>query len=72
MENNFCAAPWVAISTDVNGSLRPCCRFNQPHKQKEHVMPFMKDGTLNELWNGPEFKKLRQAFINGEKPREGF
>jgi sulfatase maturation enzyme AslB (radical SAM superfamily) len=70
MENNFCAAPWVAISTDVNGSLRPCCRFNQPHKQKEHVMPFMKDATLNELWNGPEFKKLRQAFINGEKPNE--
>ena len=33
-------------------------------------MPFMKDGTLNELWNGPEFKKLRQAFINGEKPNE--
>jgi sulfatase maturation enzyme AslB (radical SAM superfamily) len=68
--DNFCIAPWVAISTDVNGSLRPCCRFNQPHKQKEHVMPFMKDATLNELWNGPEFKKLRQAFINGEKPNE--
>jgi radical SAM protein with 4Fe4S-binding SPASM domain len=70
MENNFCIAPWVAISTDVNGSLRPCCKFDQPHRQKEHVLPFMKDNTLNEIWNGPEFKKLRQAFINGEKPNE--
>ena len=70
MENNFCIAPWVAISTDVNGSLRPCCKFDQPHRQKEHVLPFMKNNTLNEIWNGPEFKKLRQAFINGEKPNE--
>lgn len=63
-------APWAAISTDVNGSIRPCCRFDQPYKQKEHVMPFMKDGTLDELWNSEPLKKLRRAFINGEKPIE--
>ena len=63
-------APWAAISTDVNGSIRPCCRFDQPHKQKEHVMPFMQDGTLDDLWNSDQMKKLRRAFINGEKPIE--
>lgn len=63
-------APWAAISTDVNGSIRPCCRFDQPYKQKDHVMPFMKDGTLEELWNSEPLKKLRRAFINGEKPIE--
>lgn len=69
-KTNFCIAPWVAISTDVNGSLRPCCKFDQPHRQKKHIMPFMKDGTLNEIWNGPEFQSLRKAFIDGEKPNE--
>lgn len=63
-------APWAAISTDVNGSIRPCCRFDQPHNQKEHVMPFMKDGTLDELWNSKPLKKLRRSFINGEQPIE--
>lgn len=63
-------APWAAISTDVNGSIRPCCRFNQPHKQVEHVMPFMTDGTLDELWNSEPLKKLRQAFIDGKTPIE--
>jgi radical SAM protein with 4Fe4S-binding SPASM domain len=66
----FCPAPFMAISTDVNGSLRPCCKYAQPHEQVEHKMPWMTDVTLNEAWNGPEFKKLRQAFIDGEKPNE--
>ena len=63
-------APWAAISTDVNGSIRPCCRFEQPHSQKEHKMPFMNDGTLEELWNSEPLQKLRKAFIDGEKPDE--
>jgi len=63
-------APWAAISTDVNGSIRPCCRFNQPHKQVDHVMPFMKDDTLDELWNSEPLKKLRQSFIDGKMPVE--
>lgn len=63
-------APWAAISTDVNGSIRPCCRFSQPHKQIDHVMPSMKDGTLDELWNSESMKKLRQSFIDGKMPIE--
>jgi sulfatase maturation enzyme AslB (radical SAM superfamily) len=68
--DKFCMAPWAAISTDVNGSIRPCCRFSQPHKQIDHVMPFMKDGTLDELWNSEPLRKLRQSFIDGEMPIE--
>lgn len=63
-------APWAAISTDVNGSIRPCCRFSQPQKQVDHIMPFMKDGTLEELWNSEPLKKLRQTFIDGKTPHE--
>ena len=66
----FCPAPWITVSTDVNGSIRPCCRFHQPAHQSEHKMPWMKDGSLDELYNGPEMKKLRQAFLNGEQPEE--
>jgi sulfatase maturation enzyme AslB (radical SAM superfamily) len=63
-------APWAAISTDVNGSIRPCCRFSQSHKQVHHIMPFMKDGDLGKLWNSEPLKKLRQSFIDGEMPIE--
>ena len=68
--SRFCSAPWINISTDVNGSIRPCCRYAQPGNQKKYKMPYMKDGTLDVLYNGQEMKNLRKAFLNGEEPEE--
>ena len=74
-KSSFCPAPWYHISTDVNGSIRPCCRYKQPlgsnnNGQEKHKMPWMYTDTLEKHWNGPEFKKLRKAFMNDEKPPE--
>lgn len=68
--NKFCSAPWVNISTDVNGSIRPCCRYAQPNSQTKYKMPWMRDGAIDELYNGPEMQALREAFLNGEQPEE--
>ena len=68
--SKFCYAPFISISTDVNGSIRPCCRYAQPDKQIEYKMPNMKDGRIDELYNGEEFQKLRQAFNEGKMPAE--
>lgn len=68
--NKFCVAPWVSISTDVNGSIRPCCRYEQPEKQQQYKMPWLKDGDIHDLYNGEEMKKLRQAFLDGKMPYE--
>lgn len=68
--DKICMAPWAAISTDVNGSIRPCCRFEQSYLQQEHKMPFMKDGTLDDIWNSEPLQKLRQTFIDGKTPIE--
>ena len=71
MKNDyFCPAPWISISTDCNGSIRPCCRYSQPEKQVMYTMPWMRDGNIHELYNGLEMKKLRQAFLDGKKPYE--
>ena len=70
MKSNICPAPWYHMSTDTNGSIRPCCRYAQPHQQDQYKMPFMKDGNINQIWNGEKFKKLRQAFIDNKKPKE--
>jgi len=67
-ESKFCPLPWFNITTDVNGSVRPCCRFAQPGEQVDHKMPWLQDGTIKSLWNGPEMRGLRRAFINGEQP----
>ena len=68
--NTFCVLPWVNLSTDVNGSLRPCCKFAQPETTNEYQLPNMKEGSLDVLWNDQRFQNLRQAFLDGKKPKE--
>jgi MoaA/NifB/PqqE/SkfB family radical SAM enzyme len=68
--SKFCAAPWFNISTDVNGSIRPCCRYSQPERQVDHIMPNMKNGPIDSLWNSPAMFALRQAFLDGKAPKE--
>lgn len=70
MHDSFCSLPWINLSTDVNGSLRPCCKFAQPDPANEYQLPNMKEGSLDALWNDPRFQNLRQAFIDGKKPKE--
>jgi radical SAM protein with 4Fe4S-binding SPASM domain len=67
---SFCSLPWTNISTDVNGSLRPCCKFAQPDISNEYQLPNMKEGNLDVLWNDIRFQNLRQAFLDGKKPKE--
>lgn len=71
IKQNFCPAPWINISTDVNGSIRPCCRYEQPERQREYQMPWMfSNNTLHQDYNGIEMQKLRKAFLRGKKPYE--
>ncbi len=76
--NKFCPLPWYNISTDVNGSIRPCCRYAQPHiktteyneNQPDFPMPWLQDMTIKEAWNSEQLKALRKAFLEGKKPTE--
>jgi radical SAM protein with 4Fe4S-binding SPASM domain len=70
LPKTFCVLPWINLSTDVNGSLRPCCKFAQPSIDNEYQLPNMKDGSLLELWNHEKFQNLRRAFLDGKKPTE--
>lgn len=70
LPNSFCSLPWINLSTDVNGSLRPCCKFAQPSPNNEYQLPNMKEGRLDVLWNDIRFQNLRQAFLDGKKPKE--
>jgi radical SAM protein with 4Fe4S-binding SPASM domain len=70
LPESFCSLPWLNLSTDVNGSLRPCCKFAQPNLDNEFQLPNMKNGRLDQLWNHREFQRLRQSFLDGNKPKE--
>lgn len=67
---SFCVMPWVNLSTDVNGSLRPCCKFAQPNPDNEYQLPFMDEDRIDKLWNDNRFQQLRQAFLDGKQIKE--
>lgn len=67
MKSNFCIIPWISITSDNAGLVRPCCKFAEKDVQGEYQTPSLKNQSYEEIWNGPEMKAIRQAFIDNKK-----
>jgi radical SAM protein with 4Fe4S-binding SPASM domain len=52
------SCPWLyyAITIQADGNVVPCCR--DPHGK--YIMGNLITETLDEVWNGPEFRKVRR------------
>jgi radical SAM protein with 4Fe4S-binding SPASM domain len=70
LPDSICAVPWLNLSLDVDGSSRPCCKFEHASERSPYQLTNLKDGTLAEVWNGEAMVKLRRDFRNGVKPNE--
>jgi peptidoglycan/xylan/chitin deacetylase (PgdA/CDA1 family)/MoaA/NifB/PqqE/SkfB family radical SAM enzyme/glycosyltransferase involved in cell wall biosynthesis len=51
-----CRAPWKAFHVRADGTVRTCCTLRT-------VMGDLNHQTVDEIWNGPEYAKLRRAFV---------
>lgn len=67
MANNFCVIPWISITSDNAGLIRPCCKFAENDKQDKYPTGSLKTNTYEEIWNGDNFKNIRQAFLDNKK-----
>jgi organic radical activating enzyme len=57
----FCIYPWIHMHAWPTGEAYPCC----------HAKPYPKFGdtrtqTLTEIWNGTEYKQIRQSMMNDQ------
>lgn len=59
--NNFCILPFIHLSTRVNGSVAPCCRSME-------TLGSVQESSIKEIWNNENMQKLRQQFLNDERP----
>lgn len=66
----ICPLPWLNLSMDVNGSSRPCCKFAQPSADSAYQLTNLRDGGLEQVWNGEAMQRLRRDFRAGEQPGE--
>lgn len=67
MTNNFCVIPWISLTSDNAGLVRPCCKFAEKDKQNEYQTGSLKENTYEEIWNGDDFQKIRQAFLDNKR-----
>jgi organic radical activating enzyme len=63
-DNIFCVAPFVNLSTTNNGKVRLCCQSNT--LDDLHVNTH----SLEDIWHGKEYKRIRGQFLNNEWPKE--
>lgn len=66
MNKNFCVMPWIGITSDNEGLVRPCCKYAEKISQDQYPTGSLKENTYEEIWNGENFKKIRQAFLDGK------
>lgn len=59
----WCVYPFVHLATFTNGDVTPCCVATPYRNVNLNAM------TMEEAWNHPEVRNVRQQFLNGEWPR---
>lgn len=63
----FCALPWVNISTDPDGSIRPCCISHDHIKKDDGSLYNLGKDKIEDIINSEHFISIRDKMLNGEK-----
>lgn len=63
--NNFCHAPWMHLATDPDGTVIPCCLYDDNNKEFANL----NTSSIDEAMNHPRMIQLRKEFINGDLPK---
>lgn len=64
----LCLLPWLNLSLDVDGTSRPCCKFEREHPGTTYAFANLADAPLQEVWNSEGMRQLRQDFLDGVRP----
>lgn len=54
----LCNAPFASLYFDVHGQAIACC------KNRQKILGYVKDQSIEAIWNGPEAQELRDAIAN--------
>ena len=60
-EETICALPFSHLSTTPNGSIMPCCRY------ENDTLGNITQQSLEEVWNSEKLQNLRRELYNGIK-----
>lgn len=61
---SFCKMPWHGLAVSANDNIKPCCQFHGS------LGTASKDGIVDRFVNSEKIIKIRQQFLDGQKPDE--
>ncbi len=61
----YCEFPWTSATIMAEGNVVPCTQISN----NEIVLGNVNKTPVDEIWNGEEYKKLRQMHITGNFPK---
>jgi MoaA/NifB/PqqE/SkfB family radical SAM enzyme len=67
MSNTYCVLLWLSITVDTNGDIKPCCVSTDFIKKIDGTHFNLGNDSINDIYNSPDFLKIRQQMINGEE-----
>src|SRR6056300_593430 len=65
VQESFCILPFVHTFLNTEGDVFPCCISWDA--ERGNLVGYVKDESLEDLFNSPKMKQLRLDFINGKR-----
>ncbi len=63
----FCSLPWVNVSVDPDGSVKPCCISNDYITKEDGSKYNLGYDKLEDIYNSRSFIQIREQMLAGEK-----
>lgn len=58
-----CPYPWWTVHINTDGKIKPCCIYPE-----EATMGDLTEQSFREIWNGPEYRRLRRTVNTPQMP----
>ena len=65
----FCVLPWISIEASPIGTVRPCCLADDEIVDNNGNKFELSTADFTDIQNSNHMRKLRQQFLDGEKPQ---
>lgn len=66
MSNTFCVLPWLNITVDPNGDIKPCCISTDFIKKSDGTHFNLGKDSIEDIYNSSDFLSIRQKMLDGE------
>jgi organic radical activating enzyme len=67
MNDSYCVLPWLGISVDPDGSIKPCCVSTDFIKKSDGKPYNLGSDDIEDIYNSTDFINIRQSMLAGEK-----